>query len=124
MKAVSWLKRCTAWFRATLSRRVFERDLDEEILFHLEEHARALIARGVPAREAHRQARVAFGGAESSRDRVRSAMGLRPLDGLFTDLRYAVRVLRNSPGFTSLPRVSLLWPSARTRPSFPWRTSC
>ena len=66
-----------------------------------------LIRGGMPAEEADRLARATFGGIERQKDDARDSVGLRVLDDLAQDLRYAVRQLRASPGFTAATIVTL-----------------
>jgi putative ABC transport system permease protein len=76
-----------------------ERELEEELRFHLEreEEARARAGSADPRREAL----VAFGGVERIKDDVRQARGVQPLEELAADLRFALRALRHNPGFTA-----------------------
>jgi putative ABC transport system permease protein len=87
-------------FRALFRRQARERDLDDELRFHIEQEAGKLEASGVPANEAMRQARVAFGGVDRIKDDARDVSGVSRLEILVQDLRYAVRGLRARPAFT------------------------
>ena len=89
-----------ATLRALFRRRRYEADLDEELQFHLDARAAALERSGLPPAEARRRARLELGGWESHKHGMRQARGLRWLDELAADLRYAVRTLRRTPAFT------------------------
>ncbi len=82
------------WFR----RNRIDRDIDEELAFHVEAHARDLVSDGVPPEEARRRALAAFGGMAPIRELTRDARGGRWLEDLSSDLRYAVRSIRHQPG--------------------------
>jgi hypothetical protein len=85
----------------------FEQDLSDELRFHVEAYADDLERSGIPRAEAIRRARLEFGGMESVREECREARGLRLLDELRQDLRYAVRVMARTPGFSAAAILSL-----------------
>ncbi len=77
-----------------------ERELAEELRFHVDREAAERIRAGDPPETARRAALLAFGGVEQYKESVRDARGVRPLEELGADLRYALRGLRRNPGFT------------------------
>jgi len=93
-------KRLQLLWRALSGRSTLEREMDEELRFHLENRAADLARSGMPPAEAARRARIEFGAVEGYKEGCREARGLRPFDELRSDLRYAFRVLRTSPSFT------------------------
>jgi predicted permease len=86
--------------RALFRRNRMESDLDEEIRLHVEREEEAAIERGVPPEEARRRARLALGGQEQIKEACRDARGVVLLETLAQDVRYAVRVLRKSRGYS------------------------
>ena len=86
--------------RVLFRRRKFDGELDEELAYHLEREAEKLRSSGVPSDEAIRRARLTLGGREQVRQQVRDGRGLRLFDDTVADLRFALRQLRRSPGFT------------------------
>ena len=77
-----------------------ERELDDELRFHLEMEAQKEASRGVDPSEARRRAMVSFGGVERFREDSRQASGLGLRDALLRDARVALRALGKSPVFT------------------------
>ncbi|NIR02732.1 MAG: FtsX-like permease family protein [Gemmatimonadales bacterium] len=75
-------------------------EMDEEMQFHLEMEIDELVRGGMDRPEARRQARVRFGGVERFKEEGLEARGLRALDDLSRDLRYAIRGLKRAPGFS------------------------
>ena len=97
------------WLRigALARRRCAERELDEELNFHLEMEARKNRLAGMSEAEARRAARVEFGGVEQAREECRDARGVAFLQNLARDLRYGWRVLLKTPLFTAISILSL-----------------
>lgn len=92
---------------ALLRRRRVDREMDEELAFHLEMETTRGVDEGLPAHEARRRALVAFGGVEQAREGVRDERGTAVLEDLARDLRIAVRDLSRSPAFTLAVAVTL-----------------
>lgn len=89
-------ERCRALFRRTRA----DRELDEEIAFHLERDIADRLARGASPADARRSALMAVGGVVQVTEAVREARGVQPLEDRAADLRHAVRTLSASPVFT------------------------
>lgn len=88
-----------AW-RTWFGRGRRDRERDEELRGHIAHHTDDLIAAGVAPAEARRQAMLLFGNARARREEIDDMQRLPFLETFGRDLRYAVRVLRRTPGFT------------------------
>jgi hypothetical protein len=89
--------------RLSLLRRRAEldRDLDEELRFHLEMDAERARASGASPEAARREARLRLGNPDSLREESRALFGFPRAEALARDLRLAARRLRHAPGFTA-----------------------
>lgn len=87
------------WIPGIFRRRQSCDDLSEEMRLHLEEHTERLMNEGSSRAEAERRARVAFGNVSLVEERSRAVWQWPTLESIWSDVRYAVRQLRRSPGF-------------------------
>lgn len=87
-------------WRALVSRDQMEDELRDELAFHLEQEQRKLEGRGLPAGDARRHARMAFGSVERTAEESRDARGVRWIEDTWADLRVVLRSLRATPAFT------------------------
>lgn len=81
--------------------------MEAELAFHLEQLTAELIRAGHSPAEAARRARIALGAATVTKEQIRASLGLRWWDEFWADLRFGVRILRKSPGFTAIAATSL-----------------
>jgi predicted permease len=99
----------SAWSRgrALFRSRELERELEEELDFHLARRREAYAAAGLPEDEAGRAARRRFGNVTLLMEECRDMWTIAPLETLGQDLRYAVRMLLQNPGVTVVAVSSL-----------------
>lgn len=81
-------------------REELDRDIAEELQAHIDLRIEDNLARGMCAGEARREALVRFGNLASTRERVMASDATLGLGSLWADVRYALRQLGHSPGFT------------------------
>ncbi len=102
------------WVRQTLRKLLFllrrsqlDRDLAEEMRLHAELKARENVIQGMPVEEARFAAKRQLGNLTHQREQSRQHWGFPSLESVFQDVRYGVRGLRNSPGFTLIAIATL-----------------
>jgi predicted permease len=93
--------------RALFRRTAMEQELATELRLHFEREVARHTAAGIPATEAQRRARLAMGSLDRVTEDVRDAWGVRFIESTIADVRYALRALGRSPGFTAAVTVSL-----------------
>jgi putative ABC transport system permease protein len=85
-----------------------DRGLAEEIAYHLELETQRQIAAGCDPAVARARALARFGNPRHVTDATRDERGVQPLEGGMQDVKWAMRSLRKSPGFTALALVTLV----------------
>ena len=95
--------------RALFRRSEVERELDDELQFHVQHAIEKLVAAGVAREEAVRRARLEFGGVEQVKEDCRDARGISLPETILQDVHYGLRTMRRTPVFsvTSILTIAL-----------------
>ena len=96
------LRRGVGRLVALTRKRRLDRELEDEILAHLELAERDAVARGISPEEARRTARRSFGGIEQVKEEHRDGRSFRWIETLLRDFRYGLASVRRAPGFSAV----------------------
>ena len=102
-----WVSRILARTRALFRSHALDRELDEELRFHLDHLIAANVSRGLSPEAARREALLAMGGIEQRKEECRDTRGVRLILDFLQDVRYAITTLRRGAAFTTTSVLTL-----------------
>src|SRR4051812_14370258 len=99
---MAWYHEAWSSLQSLTTRRREEREMNEEVRFHIEMETKRNMKSGMPEKDARELAVRSFGGVERHKDDVRDERGISWFEDAAGDVRFAWRSLMRRPGFTAI----------------------
>ena len=107
MRAEHWIYTFPLRIRSLFRRRSVEQEMDEELSFHIDQQTEQYVARGMIPSDARTAVLRELGGIERRKEEIRETRRIGPLENIGRDVRYSLRGLRRTPGFTAIAILTL-----------------
>jgi macrolide transport system ATP-binding/permease protein len=115
-----WYYKLPLRLRSIFQRNQAERDLSEELQFHLQNQIDEYFAQGMNPKEARNAAFRSLGGIEQAKEECRDARKVNLIDHFLQDVRFGLRILHRSPAFSILAILCLTLGIGANAAVFSW----